>query len=56
MLYALAVGFSLNLVFVIMFYQMLIVGNARIYVDANSLNEYWIEVILKKPLNDIKNE
>ena len=44
-LYALAIGFSLNVVFVMMFYQMLSNGNARIIVDANSFNEYWIEFV-----------
>ena len=45
-LYALAIGVSLNLVFVLMFYQMLFNGNAIITVDANSFGEYWIEFFL----------
>ena len=45
-LYSLSIGFSLNLVFVIMFYFMLYIGNSQIIVDANQFNEYWIEFIL----------
>ena len=45
-LYALAIGFSLNIVFVMMFYQMLSNGSARIIVDANSVGEYWLEFVL----------
>ena len=46
MLYVLAIGFSLNVVFVMMFYLMLLNGNARITVDANSVGEYWLEFFL----------
>ena len=45
-LYALAIGFSLNIVFVWMFYHMLYYGTPIITVDANSFNEYWIEFFL----------
>ena len=46
-IYALAIGFSLNLVFVITFYWMLIVcGEPRVILDANSFGEYWFEFVL----------
>lgn len=46
-LYALAIGFSLNIVFVWIFYHMLIVcGEPRVIIDANSVGEYWIEFFL----------
>jgi len=45
-IYSLAIGFSLNVVFVLMFYTMLFKGTPIIRVDANSIGEYWIEFFL----------
>ena len=46
-LYALAIGFSLNLVFVMMFYHMLLINQKPIVtLNANTFGEYWIEFFL----------
>jgi len=44
--YSLVIGLSLNLVFIMMFYTMLHYGSARVYVNANYFNEFWIEFFL----------
>lgn len=43
-LFALVIGFGLNLVFVQMFYHMLIVcGEPEAYIVVNNYGEYWFE-------------
>lgn len=45
-LFALIIGFVLNLVFVHLFYSMLSYGSPIISVDANNYGEYWFEFII----------
>lgn len=42
-LFALAIGTTLNIVFVHMFYVMLSYESRTVIIDANSVGEYWFE-------------